>query len=346
MMLLAGTLVAALAQAQETQAGTEGELLRLRVVVPFDPADVELLEKSWRAHEREFGASATCERDLVPGRDQLRPGTLLLGYERGLLEELDSEGALASPPLTFALESWAPVCSLAGEADAPELESFEQLLQPELRGRVRLRRVTFESDEGLILGELASRLGWTSEAKLVRLVVASDEAGTLLDATTSHDALLAALPGGTATIAPVRAAVRARRLDVPLSFPLPREGFLALELAAAPARGASPEFRRWLDERFAAAVAPTLRRELELEPDDSSGGDLPEWMELVEGSRHVVDRAAAGALRMQIARLYEVSPPRSALPESVGWIDFVETLLLTVVVAAALLFAWRERRRR
>ena len=343
MTAAAPALVAALL----AQSGPElpGTALRWRVATPFDGQDVAELESWWRARAAALGAEAQMARVVLPGEEELAAGTLLLGYERGLLDELEARGALAAAPVTFAWQSWAPCWALGGDPDAPEIDSFEKLLDPALQGHVHLRSVTRESPEGLLLGELARRLDLVGERELPRLVLASYDAGTIRGATTSIDAFLRTLPAGAATIAPVRAAARARRTGLRVSWSLPREGFLALELAAAATKGTDAPLRRWFEERFASAVAPELAASLELEPTGALPGAAPEWMRLVESRRTGIDRDAAERLRVRLARLYDAAPPRGALPDPGGILDFVDTLLLTAAVVAVLLLWRRERRR-
>jgi hypothetical protein len=325
----------------------------LRVVTPFDGSDVARLEEFWSAHAVELGAKATFERVLVPGRDELGPDALLLGFERGNLEQAARDGALAPAIVTFAQQSWAPVWSVAeggppfaavdGEA---AIDSFERLTAPELAGRIHLRSVTDDSSEGLLLAELAARLELDAESGLPRLVLASYDAGTIVSATTSLDALLRTLPPGGVTIAPVRAAVLARRAGLAVTFAPPREGFLSLSLAAAITSGSRDAVRAWFAERFERDVAPRIVRALELEPPGTPDPDAPEWIRLVAAARSPVEHPAAREIRTRLARLYG-SSTADAAPSELDWVEnLIDTVLLTIVVVAALVLWRRERDRK
>jgi len=330
------------------------ELPSLRVLVPFDTSDVESLESWWHQHERELGVAARFERVLALGPEELAEDVLLLGYERGLLEDLERDGALGSPVTTIAYESWTPVFSLGSvdgqdeDVELPEIDSWESLLHQDLRGRIRLRRPTRDSTEGLILGAIASHLDLVGDGanELPRLVLASYEAGTIEGGSSSLDGIVRGLPPGSVTIAPVRTAVLARRTKVKVSFAAPREGWFAVELAVAVTADTGPELRRWLEQRFVPALAARLVDALELEPAGTLRGDAPEWQRIVAGSRRVIDRASADALRTRLVRMYEGSPPRDALPDPGTLPDLLDTLLLTLVVVAVLVFWWKTRRPR
>jgi len=321
--------------------------LAWRVIVPFDASETQLLEKWWAEHASVLGATASIERTPELAATDLAPGTLLLGFERGQLEEIAQDGDLGAPIATLALESWAPVWSTKdGESgEALELDSFEALLSSKLHGRIQLRSVTPESPEGLILGDLARRFDLVSEEELSRLVLASWDSGTIAGATRSLDALLESLPGGAASIAPVRCAMRARKAGARLGWVRPKEGFLALELACAPTKGSSSEQVRWFTDRFGREVAPQIVKTLELEPAGPLAASAPEWMKLVAGARSEIDRAAAGTLRVRLARLYRTAIPSEGPPSSIRLVDLLDTLLLTLFLAGALVFWWKTRQR-
>jgi hypothetical protein len=84
---------------------------------------------------------------------------------------------------------------------------------------------------------------------------------------------------------------------------------------------------------------------LELEPAGPLAASAPEWMKLVAGARSEIDRAAAGTLRVRLARLYRTAIPSEGPPSSIRLVDLLDTLLLTLFLAGALVFWWKTRQR-
>jgi hypothetical protein len=340
-------LAVALAYAQDS-GGASTPPLTLHVATALDTSDAEQLAAWWTAHESEVGTKADVVRlPKLTSRD-LEPDTLLLGYERGALDELAGdaahEGALApvdgGAVVPFARQSWTPAWRI-GAATRGEVDSFASLWSDDWRGHVRIRRVTADSSEGLVLGELALTLDLLGSSVLPQLVLASDRDDALAPSSQSFDRLLEGLPAGTATIVPVRSAARARRAGLPVSWTKPKEGFVVLELGAALTRGSSRAAVDWFARRFASDVAPTLRRELELEPVGAPAADAPEWMRLVASASLPVDRAAAAAVRLRLAPLYDAPVGVAPSPEWGGVPAWIDATLLTIAAVVALV-AWRK----
>jgi hypothetical protein len=325
-------LAIALAAAQE-QAPAE-PAAPLRVLSPWGEEDLARLDAWSREQAGRIGVTFDPRRIVELTLRDLAPETLLLGYERGLLDGLDGEGLLAAAPergaavVTFAFESWTPAWIVDPEAELADLDSFAAFARPAWRGRVCVRRVGFDSTEGLILGDLARRLDWLAEEDLMRLVLSSDEGGTIRSATASGATLLRDLPLGAATLVPVRDAVFARRAGRRASFPLPTEGFLSVELGAALTEDSSPSRVAWLHESFAPAIAPLLCRALEFEPAGPLPDDAPEWMRIVLGHRREIERESAAVVRVRLARLYAAAPSRQSLPSEGLLARFVDVLLI------------------
>ena len=322
------------------QQADRASLPTLRIVTPLDESDAQQLDAYWRDHAIDLGVSASVVRVVEPTSEELRAGTLLLGYERGLLDEI-------VPAITvhrFALQSWCVAASHGEGADPAAVDSFAGLLDPTIRARAILRRLTEDSSEGLVLGELARRAGRVEDESLRDYVLVSEESGSARSKSASFDRLLAGLPGGAVTLVPLRSAERARRAGLPIGWTLPREGFPQLELAAGLTDGSAPELVRWFDEQFEREVAPQLCGALELEPDGPLPAAAPEWMKLAVASRFEIDRGEAGVVRDRLARLANATrgPPASeADDDGLQWLDGV---LLTGALVFLAGFAWRSRR--
>lgn len=329
------------------------EPIALRVVAPFDGSEIAALTRALAEHGTDLGLRATVVRIVELEPLDLAPDTLLLGYERGQLEKLAKEGALAPigpPPAVtpFARESWTPAFATGPLAEAPLLDSFQALLAPALEGRVYLRRVTARSTEGLILAAVADELGWTSDDELARFVVASDATQTLLPATSSLEQLLATLPAGGATITPVRVAVAAARAGRAISYQAPREGWFAVELAAALTKGASPATARWFTARFDTALAPLVRATLELEPMTDLPSDAPAWQRSVAPARVDLDRAAGELVepvRERLVRQFEGGADGGLPLDGDALEMLLDGLLLTVALAGIVWAAWSYKGR-
>src|SRR6185295_13479464 len=146
--------------------------------------------------------------------------------------------------------------------DLPKFDSLRALLDPRLNGRFRMRRMTREGPEGLVLSEIRARL----RVDLDAVLVASDKLGTLLPSGAPFDELLRELPAGGVTLAPVRAVVLAQKAGLPVDYARPREGFVGLTLAAAVTRGSSATSAAVVDTKLDATLLADLCRALELEP--------------------------------------------------------------------------------
>ncbi len=310
------------------------EELALRIVAPFDGREVEALQKAWNERAVEWGARARFTRLLEPTRSDLAGDTLVVGYEEGRLAALAGQGLLAGAPSAFARESWAPVWSVAAGAEPAACKSFRALADGDFGGRVRLRRPTAESTEGLLLGVVAATLGMDDDVWLRSLVLASDEAATLLPAGRSYRELLRQLPAGAVLLAPLRVATLVQREGGSLEWGRPEEGFVSFTLAAAPGREASGLVREWFTRRFVTDVAPRLRATIELEPLDAPGADAPAWQQRIAAAPLPFDRAAAEQLRDRIVPLY------GAAEEMAGGsaVDIAEWIIDGALLTAALLF--------
>lgn len=317
------------------------EELALRIVLPFDAREVAALQQAWNARAAEWGAQARFTRLLEPTRSDLAGDSLLVGFEEGRVEGLVAQGLLAGPPVPFARESWAPAWSVADRADVAACTSYRSLSDGAFSGRLRLRRPTADSTEGLLLGVVAATLRMDDDEWLRTLVLASDDAGTLLPAGRSYRELLRALPAGGLLLAPVRAAAAVQREGAPLEWGRPEEGFVSFTLAAAPSREASEPVRAWFARRFLADVAPQLRAAIELEPLGEVTAEAPAWQQRVAAAPLPFDRAAAEALRRRIVPLY------GAAEAAVGGsaVDVAELLIDGALLTAALLFVLAVARR-
>ena len=312
----------------------------LHVVTPLAADDVVRIQRFWDGHARQIGAEARVDRAASLGAAQLLPDTLLLGFEAGLLEELGGNGALLSEAANvaaavhpIAVESWTMAWTDDWGDDLPELDTCRALLDERLRGRVRLRRVTADGPEGLVLSEIRARLA----VDLERMLLATDSAGTVLAFDLPFDELLRTLPPRSVTLAPVRAAVLARRAGRPIVWGIPREGLVGLTLAAAVTRGSSKEGAAAL----AALVEPPLRdefcRALELEPVGVADPGWPDWIRMVS-ERHAADaikRERAGVERLHLAVFQTGGAPDGAHSDG----DWIDDLIDGAMVTGAALLA-------
>jgi len=246
-------VVAALAQAG-ARPPAPGDLPPLRVVVPFESDDAAQASLWFDAHAGALGIQPRVDAVRRLGPSELQPDTLLFGFEAGFLVELGEEGELLADAADVraavhpvAIESWTLVWSGDGRLEPPGADSWGVLLDPRMKGRVRSRRVAAANPEGLVWSEVRGRLA----VDLDDLLVAAGADKTPLPPELPLTELLRRLPEGSAALAPVRAAVLARRTGVALRGPRPREGCVGLTLAAAVTRGSG---------EAAAAVVDAPRR--------------------------------------------------------------------------------------
>ena len=327
--------------AQVEPARPPAPLPTLHVVTPLARDDVARLQQWWDGHARELGAEARVDRATMIGAAQLLPDTLLFAFEAGMLEELGGDGALlaeaanvAAAVHPIAVESWTIAWSDDRGDAPPELDTWRALLDERLRGALRMRRITDQGPEGLVLSEVRARL----DVDVERMVLATDAAGTVLPSDLAFDELLRTLPAKGVTIAPVREAEKARHAGRPVEWTVPREGLVGLSLAAAVTRGSSKESTAVL----AALVAPPLRddlcRNLELEPGGVADASFPHWIRMVS-ERHAADaikRERAGVERLHLAAYQAGGSPDGAHADG----DWVEDLLDGAMVTGAALLAF------
>lgn len=352
---MSAALVAAwiLLQAQNAQQEEEktraAPLPTLHVVTPLAPDDVVLIQRWWDGHARQLGAEARVDRAASIGTAHLLPDTLLLAFEAGLLAELGGDGALLSEAANVAaavhpvaVESWTMAWTDDLGEELPELDTCRALLDERLRGHVRIRRVTAEGPEGLVLSEIRARLA----VDLERMVLSTDSGGTVLASDLKFDDLLRTLPARSVTLAPVRAVVKARRAGRPVVWGIPREGLIGLTLAAALTRGSSKESAAALAALVDRPLRDDLCRALELEPVGVADPSWPDWIRMAS-ERHAADaikRERAGVERLHLAVFQSGGSPDGAHSDG-DWID--ELLDGAMVTGAALLafFALRASRR-
>jgi len=246
---LAPLVVAALAQAG-ARPPAPGALPPLRIVVPFENDDAAQASLWFDAHASALGIQPRVDAVRRLGPSELQPDTLLFGFEAGLLVELGEEGELLADAADVraavhpvAIESWTLVWSGDGRLEPPGADSWRVLLDPKMKGRVRSRRVGAQYPEGLVWSEIRGRLA----VDLDDLLAAAGADKTPLPPELPLQELLRRLPEGSAALAPVRAAVLARRAGAALRSPRPREGCVGLTLAAAVTRGSSGSGRRRRD---------------------------------------------------------------------------------------------------
>jgi len=327
--------------AQEEPQRPPAPLATLHVVTPLARDDVARLQRWWDGHARELGAQARIDHAALLGAAQLLPDTLLFAFEAGMLEELGGDGALlaeaanvAAAVHPIAVESWGIAWSSDRGDAPPELDSWRALLDERLRSALRMRRITEQGPEGLVLSEVRNRL----DVDLERMLLATDAAGTVLASDLAFDELLRTLPAKGVTVAPVREAVKARRAGRPIEWVVPKEGLVGLTLAAAVTRGSSKECAAAL----AALAAPPLRddlcRELELEPVGVADASFPDWIRMVS-ARHATDaikRERAGVERLHLALYQAGGSPDGAHSDG----DWVDDLLDGAMVTGAALLAF------
>lgn len=312
----------------------------LQVLAPFDAGEVAALGRCFADHAAEWGVVAQVVRIVAPGVRDLAPDTLLLGYERSLLEELAAGGMVAGHSAgvrPFAGESWQPVWRADADGRAPAVTTFFGLIEADQRGMVLSRRFTPTSSDGLVLGAIAAALGWSADAELRELALGDAAGGALRSDSASTLQLLRDLPPGAAMVAPTRVVAAARAAGLPLDSAPFREGTPWLELAAALTARSSDAGRNWFAARFEREVAPAVVAALQLEPPPEAATD---------DSRLTFDPAAARAARARLVDLQaapDVDAPTDAAGLILRWID---EILLTGAVIAIWVVALRFGRRR
>jgi hypothetical protein len=108
-------------------------------------------------------------------------------------------------------------------------------------------------------------------------------------------------PEGSTALAPVRAVVFARRSGAALRSPRPREGVVALTLAAAVTRGSGEAAAAVVASRLDAALLADLARTLEWEPAGPADDTFPDWIRELGRDRaaDAIHRERAGVDRSQ-----------------------------------------------
>ncbi|HET6163388.1 MAG TPA: hypothetical protein VFG37_06945 [Planctomycetota bacterium] len=341
-------VVAALAQAG-ARPPAPGDLPPLRVVVPFESDDAAQASLWFDAHAGALGVQPRVDAVRRLGPSELRPDTLLFGFEAGFLVELGEEGELLADAADVraavhpvALESWTLVWSGDGRLEPPGADSWGVLLDPRMKGRVRSRRVAAANPEGLVWSEVRGRLA----VDLDDLLVAAGADKTPLPPELPLAELLRRLPEGSAALAPVRAAVLARRTGAALRGPRPREGCVGLTLAAAVTRGSGEAAAAVVATRLDAALLADFARALELEPAALPDESFPDWIRELARDR-AADAIHRERAAVDLAQLLErergggsaVAPPEES------WLDvWLDGVLLTVAAALILVALLRTAR--
>jgi hypothetical protein len=340
--LAAVTALALLLLAQvEPHPPRAAPLATIHVVTPLAAADAAALQKWWDGHAKELGAGARVDSVASIGAAQLLPDTLLFAWEAGFLEELGGDGALraeaadvAASVHPVAVESWTLAWTPKLEDDLPELDSYRALLDETLRRHLRLRRITNEGPEGLVLSEIRARL----HVDLERMLLSTDAAGTVLASDLPIDELLRTLPERSVTLAPVRAVVMARRAGLSIGYGVAREGLIGLTLAAALTHGSSAASEAVLRALVSPPLRDDLARTLELEPVGAADATFPEWIRVTSPNRvaNAIKRERAGVERLRLVLFQAGGSPEGAHADG----DWLEDLLNGALVTAAALLAF------
>ena len=345
---LAPLVVAALAQAG-ARPPAPGALPPLRIVVPFENDDAAQASLWFDAHASALGIQPRVDAVRRLGPSELQPDTLLFGFEAGLLVELGEEGELLADAADVraavhpvAIESWTLVWSGDGRLEPPGADSWRVLLDPKMKGRVRSRRVGAQYPEGLVWSEIRGRLA----VDLDDLLAAAGADKTPLPPELPLQELLRRLPEGSAALAPVRAAVLARRAGAALRSPRPREGCVGLTLAAAVTRGSGEAAAAVVATRFDAALLADFARALELEPAALPDASFPDWIRELARDR-AADAIHRERAAVDLAQLLERDRGggTAAAPPEESWLDvWIDGLLLTVAAALILVALLRTAR--
>jgi len=345
---LAPLVVAALAQAG-ARPPAPSALPPLRIVVPFENDDAAQASLWFDAHASALGIQPRVDAVRRLGPSELQPDTLLFGFEAGLLVELGEEGELLADAADVraavhpvAIESWTLVWSGDGRLEPPGADSWRVLLDPKMKGRVRSRRVGAQYPEGLVWSEIRGRLA----VDLDDLLAAAGADKTPLPPELPLQELLRRLPEGSAALAPVRAAVLARRAGAALRSPRPREGCVGLTLAAAVTRGSGEAAAAVVATRLDAALLADFARALELEPAALPDASFPDWIRELARDR-AADAIHRERAAVDLAQLLERDRGggTAAAPPEESWLDvWIDGLLLTVAAALILVALLRTAR--
>jgi hypothetical protein len=341
-------VVAALAQAG-ARPQAPSALPPLRVVVPFVRDDAAKVSLWFDAHARALGVQPRVDSVRRLGPSELQPDTLLFGFEAGRLLELGEDGELRADAadvraalLPIATESWALAWPGDGRLDPPGADSYRVLLDPRMKGRVRCRRISADNPEGLVWSEIRGRI----DVDFDDLLAAAGADKTALPPDLPFEELLRRLPEGFAALAPVRAVVSARRSGAALRSPRPREGVVALTLAAAVTRGSGEAAAAVVASRLDAALLADLARTLEWEPAGPADDTFPDWIRELGRDRaaDAIHRERAGVDRSQyLAR--ESGEGLAGEPDEEPWLDrWLDGLLITIA-AVLILVALRRTAR-